>query len=217
MKRAWPAALLACLLTACAGAAPAIEVSAQSHDGLYPVRNTGSLRVWARPDIDLTGYDAILPESAGVQYAPVPRGAAPRSFPIGEEARARFEVTARDAFAAALATVEGLPVADAPGPSVLVVRGRLIDVTSQVPDGSEPGRTLFLDDLGRATLVIELIDSESRAVLLRAVDERRARLGGGLRRSLPARNWGEVERSLAQWAEDLADGLVRVHERFTIR
>ena len=203
------------LLAACAApqpVTPVIDESARSHDGLFPVRNTGDVRVWARADIDLSRYDELLPEGGGVRYAPTTRS----SFPLDAAARARLEAMAASAFGAALAEVPGYASASAPGADVLVVRGTLIDVTSSVPTDDADVREVFLEDLGRATLVVELVDSESRAILLRAVETRRARSGAGLRRSVEARNWREVEGLLEAWGEDLRSALVQLRSRFTI-
>jgi hypothetical protein len=205
------------LLGACTSAPPEIDTGARSHDGLYPVRNTGSAQVWTRADLDLSGYDALLPEPGGVRYVPTSRRDGARGpQPLDADARARLEALAADAFRAAVDEVAGFERARAPGPEVLLVRATLVDVLSRVPPETGDARRVYIEDLGEATLVVELVDSESRAVLLRAVETRQVRAREGLRRSTPARNWSEVERLLDAWALELNAALERLHARFTI-
>ena len=66
--------LLLATLGGCAAQPPAVVVdsSAKTFDGLYPVENVSVTGAWARPDIDLTGYERILLEGAGIQFRPVP-------------------------------------------------------------------------------------------------------------------------------------------------
>ncbi len=62
-------------------------------------------------------------------------------------------------------------VADEAVPDVLLIRGALLDVVSYVPPDNISGRgSVFLSSVGEATLVIELRDSITNAILARAID-----------------------------------------------
>ncbi|MEE4382948.1 MAG: DUF3313 family protein [Pseudomonadales bacterium] len=205
------------LLASCHADPPRIDTQARSFDGLYPVRNTGAVRAWARADLDLSGYRALLHESGGVRYAPVEHGPAARDrFPISPEARSRLASLMERSFRESVARVPGYAVAKAPGPEVLLVRTMLLDVASRIPPAGSGPDVVFLEELGAATLLVELVDSESGAVLVRALETRRVRDPSGLRRSVPARDRATVERAVQLWGEDLAAALERIHARFTI-
>lgn len=205
------------LLASCRAEPPRIDTQARSFDGLYPVRNTGAVRAWARADLDLSGYRMLLHESGGVRFAPLDRGSASRDqFPIAPEARSSLASLVERTFRESVARVPGYAVARAPGPEVLLVRTTLLDVASRIPPAGTGPDVVFLEDLGDATLLVELLDSESGAVLVRAVETRRVRDPSGLRRSVPARDRATVERAVQVWGEDLAAALERIHARFTI-
>ena len=200
------------LLTACATQPPALDTSAgakQTFDGLYPVDNVRVDMAWARQDLELSGYNKIIVQGAGIHYRPVKASAGSRSavrrgeteFPLTEAQKDRIREVFAAAFREELEKLENLEIVDEPGPDVLLVRGALLDVVSRVPP--EPiGRVdIYLDSIGQATLVIELIDSQSETVLVRAVDVRAAEQQGIAFASSPVTNRAEVRRLARSWAQ----------------
>lgn len=203
--------------------APPSSGSAPSYDGLYPVENVSISGVWARPDIDLAGYHRILLRGAGIQYRPLHDSAAaaaspdgPAAFPLTEDQKARLEEIFRNAFGQELARSERFRLADAPAPDVLVIRGGLLDVVSRTPPSSLAGSDVYLESVGTATLLIELIDSQSGAVLLRAIDRREVPRSASSGSEAPASSWQEVERLAQEWAERLREELDNLDRRMTI-
>ena len=84
----------------------------------------------------------------------------------------------------------------------------MFDVVSYVPP--EPvGRTeIFLSRVGEATLVLEIRDSVSEAILVRAVDRRAAEdAARGFSRSNRVLNRAEVRRMANTWARLLRERL----------
>lgn len=211
------ALLLPLLLASLAGcaAAPSLDIEGEpTFDGLYPVSNAIADGVWVRPDIDLSGYTKLMPQSAGVRYRPVKevRSTTAMSrndaFPISESNRARIQEIFRDAFDLELARVDGFEIADAPGPDVLLVRGALIDVVSSVPPQPIGRGDIYISSVGEATLLIELLDAQSGAVLVRAIDRRAAQpIGDQMIWSSPASNIGEVRRLASAWARWVRSGI----------
>ena len=195
-----------------------IDVSAgeeeMTHDGLYPVTGTLVKMAWARKDIDLTGYNKILIQRAGIQYRPVKATTAQRmgvssssEFPLDEKQKARLRKEVERAFQEEIQKGENYAIVTAPGPDVLIVRGALLDVVSFVPP-ERPGRNdVYLDRVGAATLVIELVDSESEAVLARIVDRRAAEQRGVTFKSTSVTNATEVRRLARFWAKLLRESL----------
>jgi len=92
------------------------------------------------------------------------------------------------------------------------MRGALLDVVSFVPPEPRAGVELQVAAVGEATLVLELRDSQSEAILARVADRRAAeRMGGEMLESTPTMNRYDVSRGARGWAslarrrlEDLA-------------
>ncbi len=221
---ALPLAVL--MLGACASSTPTINTQAapedMSYDGLYPVDGTRVTQAWARADLDLRSYNKILLQGAGIQYRPVKsagyRGMAGRSgkneFPLDEQQKERVAAAASEAFRGELAKIKSLEIVTEPGPDVLIVRGALLDVVSRVPPEPVGRGNTYLDSVGEATLVIELADSQSGSVLVRAVDRRAAQQTGWMTESTSVTNAAEVRRLFSSWArmvrtalEELTDDL----------
>ena len=72
-------------------------------------------------------------------------------------------------------------------------------------------RGVPLSRIGEATLVIQISDSQSRAVLARVVDRRAADPVVAQRSSTPF-NMSEVRRMLRRWATQLREGLDNLSE-----
>ncbi|HSG59490.1 MAG TPA: DUF3313 family protein [Woeseiaceae bacterium] len=204
------------VLSGCA--APTVDTSDESKmtfDGLYPVKGSRADEAWARPDVDLAQYSKIMLQSVGVEYRP--GGESGRTFysrsrggpyEVTEEQKARFEATMREAFLEELAKSENYTFTSEPGPDVLLIRGGLLDVVSYVPPDAIGGRVdVYLSQVGEATLVLELRDSITEAILARAVDRRAAEDFAGLQESNRVNNRAEVRRLAQTWARMLRERL----------
>jgi len=207
-------------------AQPTINTDAtqRSHDGLYAIDNSIVDQAWVRGDLDLSGYNKIKLESSGIQYRPTKAGANSRmaarrgetDFPVQQENRDRLLQIVAEAFTQELAKAERFQLTDETGSDVLIVRGQLLDVVSHVPPET-PGRgDVYLDEIGAATLAIEIIDSESNTVLLRAVDRRAAESHGMPIPSNTATNWSEVRRLAQFWARLLRQRLDGLAEALSL-
>jgi hypothetical protein len=187
-----------------------------SFDGLHVVDNSNANKAWARPDFDISTYTKIMMRGAGIEYRPVKnRGSSSiaRSqggpYFIDDKSRADFESLVGEIFDEEMSKIANFTVVDEAGPDVLEVRGGLLDVVSYVPPDAVGGRSyVVLRNIGEATLVLELIDSESGAVLARSVDRRAAEnYSGTMQRSNSVSNSAEVKRLIRFWAERLRDAL----------
>jgi hypothetical protein len=214
------------LLGACA-LQPVIDTSSgeRTFDGLFPISHARVDRAWARADLDLAGYRRIKLEGAGIQYRPTSPSAATRmssvrrhetDFPISAANRERLEKLLREEFVKEISKLEGYTLTEEAGPDVLVIRGGLLDVVSHVPP--EPiGRTeIYLDSVGEASLMIELVDAETQTVLVRAIDRRSAERDGFLFESNTVSNWFEVRRLASHWARLLRIRLDELTTSLTI-
>jgi hypothetical protein len=211
---------LALLIAGCAST-PSINTSdpdAATFDGLYPVEGSRVGQAWARADLDFSAYDKIMLQGAGISFRPVK--AAPRSgatgsrseFPISEEGKLELRKVLAEAFVDELQKTERFEFVSEPGPDVLLIRAGLIDVVSRVPPETIGRSYVYLSSFGEATLVLEMVDSESETVLIRAVDRRAAetigrtveanRVTARVEAQRLARSWGTLLRTRLEYLAD---------------
>lgn len=205
-------ALLA--VSGCASRPLAIDTgpdAAATFDGLYPVTGTAADAAWARPGVDLSDYSSIAFAEIDIQYRPGGESrrtntsqARGEPYVVTEDQHRRLEAVVVEVFMEELAKSQAFELVGERGPGVLVVEASLLDVVSYVPP-DPPGRTAFyLRSVGEATLVLELRDGETNAVLARAVDRRAAEdAGRSMRRATPAMNAQQVRRVVRAWATSL--------------
>ncbi len=207
----------------CTTSNPTFEDSGEAEmtfDGLTPLRGTVMDQVWARRDIDLTGYTKIMLEEIAVEFRDSPRpysgragtGGQPRrsdqtEFALDEKTRALFIDEISAAFVEELKRSDVFTIVNEPGPDVLLVRAGLLDVVSRVPPETFGRSRIFIDSVGEATLLLEIHASESRAIYLRAVDRRAAERPGQMIESNRVTNRTEVRRLGRRWGSLLRDGL----------
>jgi hypothetical protein len=214
------AALTTFFLAGCASAgSPALQAGPDAEvtfDGLTRLDNPRRLdAVWLREDIDLSGYTKILLQGEGIEYRPeTAQARANREFPISEASKERLRQILRDAFVDALSASDRFELVTEAGPDVLLVRGAVLDVVSNVPPRRTDGTSdVFISSLGEATLVIELRDSQSDAILARAADRDAAQdMSGRMIRANAATSWSEVSQLAQRWARALRDGLEELAE-----
>jgi len=178
-------------------------------DGLHRVDKTVMSAAWVKPDLDLRVYEKLMLVGAGITYAPLdeegerwwPGRSDVTEFPINEEARERFREEVSTAFVEGLSDIEGYEIVTEPGPQTLMLVAGVIDVMSRVPPADEcVGRCdIYLTDVGEATLVIELRDSVTGEVLVRAADRRAAEAAFPIDAS-SVTVWPEVRRLASTWA-----------------
>jgi hypothetical protein len=206
---------LACNTTP--AAAPVLGVE-ESFDGLRRVEHPRAGVGWMRPDFDISGYDKVRLEGAGVEFRPVRRSGGQRGssgireFPVTEAQKARLIEIVSTAFREELARSEHFELVDENGPDVLTVWGGLLDVASFVPPSRAGRGDTFLSTVGEATLVIELRDSQSNATLLRFLDRQAANRTGTPTRATTTSNWAEVRRVSRRWATFLRARLDAAHD-----
>lgn len=191
------------LLAGCVATPSSAPEVVLSYDGLVPVESTLMSRVWVREGFSLAGYSRVMLVSAGIQYRPRSPDEESRSSPIQptREEREQFESLITQEFDKALDRLT-LEEATSPGPDVLLVRGMMLDVVSTASATSESQQ---LDSVGQATFMVELIDSESNAVLVRALDTRSAKTPG--RNPTEQLSDTEVRNLISRWANMLVDAL----------
>lgn len=205
-------------LAGCASQAPALDTgpdAVPTFDGLYPVRNSVMDGAWLRPDIDLTGYSKVMLVGAGISFRPGgetrhARMPASRNtyFEVSERQREALREIIEQTFTTELAASDRFELVSRPGPDVLLVYAALLDVVSNLPPEPAGRGDIYIRQVGEATLLLELRDPMSDAVLARAIDRRAAAGSGDL--FIPtnrAATTREVRRLAEFWARRLREGL----------
>ncbi len=190
-------------------------------DGLTRMEGTIMDVVWARTDIDLTGYSKVMLEGMGVEYREVSgpysgragmgstrtRTSSATEFKLDAETRALFEEEIGGAFLEAMARSDVFEIVEEAGPDVLLIRGGLLDVVSRVPPDTMGSSIILIDSVGEATLILEIRSSVSNSIWVRAVDGRAASQAFQMQQSNRATNRAEVRRLGRRWGDMLREGL----------
>lgn len=217
--------LCLCALAGCAASpTPELQSGADAEvtfDGLVRADNTIMDSVWARPDIDFTGYRKVLFVPLGVSYRDVepsdattalrrtPRTREPelREFQLDEETKAYFEAEIGKAFSEEVSASDVYQVVDEPAADVLQIGVALLDVVSRVPPQAATQPRVYIESVGEATLVLEVRGSMSNTVYLRAVDRRAAQQQSGMIESNRVSNAAEIRRLGRRWGSIVREGL----------
>jgi hypothetical protein len=117
--------------------------------------------------------------------------------------QSNFDDIFREAFEKA-----GYPVVTAPGPDVVRVSTAVINLYVNAPDTMTPGRSrTFTTDAGEATLVMEVRDSSTRALLARVLDRRETRGTGQMQMTSSVTNVNDFRILFKQWASISIKGI----------
>lgn len=141
-----------CLLAAC---------STTTYESYRPVQNRNVDIAYVGANADFSQYRRLLPEEMGIFY---PTNAAPSKADLDR---------VRQAFRSAFAEqIKGYEIVSEPGSDVLRVKATLIDLTNasaaDLPDIGDDINAILRP--GKLTFMIEMRDSTSDTLLLRAAD-----------------------------------------------
>ncbi len=195
---------------------PATAQTPESWAGLVEVRARQLDAAYLLPGADFRPYTKVMLDE--------PQGAFRnnwlRSVNSGSASRARTRVTEADA-ERILATVStnttdifareferaGFKVVTAAGPDVLRVRIGVVNLFVNAPDTMSASRSRsFTTNAGEATLIMELRDSQTKALLASVADRRQTQGPGGQATSVS--NVSEFNSLASRWARTAATGLV---------
>lgn len=122
---------------------------------------------------------------------------------ILESARANFDDVFREAFRKA-----GYEVVTTPGPDVMRVATGVTNLYLNAPDTMTPGRSRsYTANAGEATLVIEVRDSLTGALLGRVIDRRETRSSARLQMATSVSNTSDFRSLFRSWAGIATQGL----------
>jgi len=175
-------------------------------DGLVMVKRDSRSKLWVKPDHHLGRYDNVLVKRIGFGYKKGQKRLAPND-----------EERIKGMLKGVVATLtQGSPVGivTEPGPCVVVLNIGLKDLSlrNQEFGGSTSS---FVSSFGSATMIIEFVDSESEAVLVRLLSSRD--LGGGTTTGRTGVDFRRLGRALSTIVAELNNELQKVVPDTTVR
>ena len=118
-------------------------------------------------------------------------------------ARTNFDDVFAEAFAAA-----GYTIVKEPAPDVLRISTAVVNLYINAPDTMSAGRSYsFTTEAGEATLVLEVRDSMTNALMGRVLDRRETQGGAGMQVTTRVTNQSEFRALFRRWASIAAKGL----------
>lgn len=183
-------------------------------EGLVEVQNWNIDQVWVKPGFAPADYANIMIQGNGIEFRTVEADNTPyrRSknvFPLSDSDQEKYREIIIGEFTKELTNIEAYGFANSPGENTLVLDIKLVDVISNIPPASSSRSTIYLNEVGRATLVLNFRDSVSGETLATIIDRRSADSydGLGFKESTPFNNWAAVKQLARHWAKGLRTGL----------
>ncbi len=206
-RQLFPAALLA---LAVATATPALAAKPpQTWDGLIQIKTKRFDLVYLAPGATFTGYTKVKLDPTEVSFEKnwrrdynsqgigVSRDISEKDV---QKAITQGVSAASDVFVEEF-TKGGYPVVTEAGPDVLWLRTGVLNVRVTAPDTMDAGRTYtFANDAGEATYFVEFRDSQTGALLGRAID-RRVAGDNTIGQRNRVTNRSDFRRLVERWAE----------------
>jgi len=203
------------IVVATLGTAAAADLP-ESWDGLVEVKPKKMDAAYLMPGADFRPYTRVMIDPTQVAFRKdwmksVNEDRRELSRRITQEDADRILAAARsnfdDIFAEAF-TKAGYPVVTTPGPDVLRVSTAVLNLYVNAPDVPSPGRSVsFTTEAGEATLVIEVRDSQTGALMGRVLDRRETRGTAGMQMSTSVSNVSEFRALFKQWAGITVKGM----------
>ena len=206
---------VAVLLAGCATATPPRQDF--SHEGLELHSVRGLDEIWLRPGTDFGQYRTILIEPVEVAFDPHwdPRRTGSR-LRLSQAERERIRSDTAElfdsTFQAEIERSERFELVDTADADTLVFQPRIVDLFINAPeDRLTTARTrTYVSEFGRVTLIGELRDAESGAIVARIADREVARAVPQLEFTDRLANEREGRRIFSRWARALIEGLDRI-------
>jgi hypothetical protein len=221
---------LTCVSMLLAGVALAQETPEVSgEDDLEKVKGPFA-GTFVNPDADITRYDKLYAWKTVIQFRDVGDAKSMEStaavmrdstgvFAVNEEDRAKFGKIVSEAIVKELGRSKKFELVDEIGPGVLLMRGAFLDVISTVPPSRAGLVDVYLTSVGEATMVFELIDSETGVIQARVGERRRIQPPGATMNqvaampSTSATIWADVNQWASKVAYDLRVALDRAKKK----
>jgi hypothetical protein len=177
----------------------------------------GLQSVYARPDADLSRYDKVMLDPVEVAFSkswepPGQPGIRKITAAEKESIQRGLEKVLREELARELARTGRYQLVDQPGESVLRIKAEIRDLYINAPDlqRAEITRT-YTKSAGEMTLVAELRDAPSGALLARVIDRERDPESAWFELTTRVDNVAAARRAASEWARILVKQLDAAH------
>jgi len=191
--------LLVSVLTACVVNAP--PVAERTADGLVRVQSKQVDTVYAVPGVSLSRYKRVMLDSVDLAFKLDWQKRHPE-VTENDVTRIRSQGAAvfYEIFSSALTQNDGYPLVTQPGPDVLRVTASITELDVGSTLDSVGNKRMYVVDPSALTLSMELRDSTTGALLVRALDKEKGRAAGNLQVVDAVSNSAEARRALEMWA-----------------
>ncbi len=185
MKLTKTALLLAMFFAGTALAQDPAEVPERYAD--LEKEKSGFSETWVAPGADFTKYSKLYIWKAEFQFRDVGPARSSRStmlstrkseFGISEKDREEFQRIVREAFLDEIQKAKNFELVEDIDRNTLVMRGAVLDIISRVPPETVGRSEIYLNSIGEATLVMELIDAGTGEVVALVAERRHLQRGG---------------------------------------
>lgn len=208
--------VIAALLSACTTIQ---EDQYSTIDGLIRVKDWNVDQVWVKPGFAPASYSKIIVAGSGIDFRSVsdrytPYSRSSQNFPLSETDKLRYKDIIIEEFTQELKKSDAYQFTDSVSPQTMKLSIQVMDVVSNVPP-QQPGRnTVYLSEVGRATIALIFSDAVTGETLVSVIDRRSAESydGLGFKESTPANNWAAVKRLARHWASGLRKGLAEMKQ-----
>jgi len=200
--------VMVAMLPACVVNAP--PVAERTPDGLVRVQSKQVDTVYAVPGVSLAPYKRVMLDSVDLAFKLDWQKRHPEvSDSDVTRIRSQGSAVFHEIFSTALTQKDGYPLAAQPAPDVLRVTASIteLDIGSMLDNAG--GKRLYVVDPSALTLSMELRDSTTGALLVRAIDKEKGRAVGNLQVVDAVSNSAEARRALEMWAGLLRGALDR--------
>jgi hypothetical protein len=187
------------LLSACVVNAP--PVAERTPDGLVRIQSKQVDTVYAVPGLSLARYRRVMLDSVDLAFKLDWEKRHPE-VSESDVARIRSQGAAvfYEIFSNALSMNNGYPLTTQPGPDVLRVSASVTELDVAASPGTGGTQRMYVVSPSDLTLLMELRDSTTGALLVRAIDREKGRAVGNLQVEGAVSNSAEARRALEMWA-----------------
>jgi hypothetical protein len=212
--------IAAAILSLGAGASLAADKMPQNWDGLVEVKSKKFDAAYLAPGTDFRTYSKIMVDPTQVAFhknwLKNVNDQRDLSRKVSEEDAQEIMAAARsnfdDIFAEAFSKA-GYTVVSTPGPDVLRVATAVINLYVNAPDTMTAGRSVtYSASAGEATLVIELHDSITGALLGRVLDRRETLDSVSMQQANKVTNLSDFRNLFKSWAKITVNGIAKLKE-----
>ena len=200
--------VLLATLPACVVNAP--PVAERTPDGLVRVQGKQVDTVYAVPGVSLAPYKRVMLDSVDLAFKLDWQKRHPEvSDSDVTRIRSQGSAVFYEIFSAALTKGNGYPLVSQPAPDVLRVTASITELDVGSTLDSAGNKRNYVVDPSALTLSMELRDSTTGALLVRAIDKEKGRAVGNLQVVDAVSNSAEARRALEMWAGLLRSALDR--------